>query len=216
MIYCIHILSAVVIVLLLILFNVSKKYFKQKELHSYVRWCAVEKENSDEYEERQKSIIDLLYSNSDYKELPQIYRFNGSEFDEIITIVEAYKSKLQRDYLRNKLSYIKPQKDGKVFKYYVTEEEYFSYTLYTYLDQNRLKYDFLGKELTKKQIESHEVWFGTQYTYEITDFAVTVHKLMLAMAVIGCKNHSYKIVSDNDNLKEIIKTKHLKTIRYRP
>jgi hypothetical protein len=195
------------------IFLLSKlmEFYRDRSLRELVAWSV----STDNHARCNLSLSEYIIKTQNKLSLPQEHRVSGSaEIDYMKAILTEYQRYLTQSYFNGYLKVIKS-------KYVIQGEDYFMFSLYTFLSEHQCDYEFIEQDMHKQRISYKEYgsWSVTHFdaTYSLTDFAVVFHK-MHYITYMYCRNNEILkalVPAWNEKtLKEILDTKQLQVSRY--
>lgn len=169
----------------------SYSYFQHQKIFSDVKWCIANNPNSISSEDQRcdlklrNAILRLQEELSITKE----YRIVEDEFDFVIDIIHCYQNDLAQKYF-----------NGFALNYRnLSEEEYYIVTFNAFLERHECERTLNDNEMyLTKEYKSYGSWGAPLFDakYDLTDFAVTYHKLYYITQFKCIKLHG-KPISNN-------------------
>jgi hypothetical protein len=178
------------------------KLYRKNELFKHVSWIASNKK-------RNMSLWVYVHNAQIHCKIHEQYRISTEEEWEFVReILKEFKNDLSRNYFDGVLKIIRS-------KYVITEEQYFMFTLCSFLKEHQCDREFIGYDMRIDTLD-HKSYGNGCYsaTYIISDFSIVFHKL-LYIAYLECKN-SKGINQDGayyfneKSIEDVLETKHLK------
>lgn len=131
--------TASYVLVVIMIFVTSKKYFNNKHLYKKVSWCMTERKKGS------CQIFTCLWSQQ--YDLPDLYRLKKAEEHDAAFILDAFQDALSESYFSGRLA-----KSSKALG--LTEEEYFFLSMRNFLSEHECeislngveKYSFTGKD----------------------------------------------------------------------
>lgn len=175
-----------------------REMYYHKKLHLFVLWCI--SQNRSKYSDATELYMHIHNANL---RIPDEYKLDEEDFDSIKNILKAYKEDLNLNYINGNLGIDK-------WVYEFSYQEYFFFTLHTFLEKHAKHTDFINEELyvIANREETKDGYISI--TYKLTDFATIYYKLYL-ISELECENNKrinkFNYYRDSESIKNTIETK---------
>ena len=139
-------------------------------LYEKIKWCVADSPDIYSYDKKcSVRLRTVIYRIQHEFGVEEKYRISESDREFIDEIIRAYQDELIQKYF-----------NGWASNYKLSNEDYFVVTFNAFLEKHECEQTLRGKNMyTTKSYKSRGCW-GTPLfdaTYELTDYAVTYHKL---------------------------------------
>ena len=142
------------------------------------------------------------------------YKLTKDNKEQVVKILKEFKKNLSEKYFSNRIHLPKT-------KHHIDNDTFLTYSLYLFLDE-RYCSTFFCEEPMHKETITHKSSDGGGYsaTYSVTEFAITVFKL-LYISYMYCKksetlNPKGTFFKNEKHIEKLISTKEISVICHRP
>ena len=163
--------TASYVLVVIMIFVTSKKYFNNKHLYKKVSWCMTERKKGS------CQIFTCLWSQQ--YDLPDLYRLKKAEEHDAAFILDAFQDALSESYFSGRLA-----KSSKALG--LTEEEYFFLSMRNFLSEHECEISLNGVEkYSLLEKTNYGVWGSQLYDakYQLTAFGVVYTKLLYCVCL---------------------------------